>query len=98
MRRVLKELGADFAGLASKILELVPARDAPRPATLDEAPGLAESIDRAASFAAERHSTLIRPEHLLLAIAAGQGVAASALASVGATPQRVRAVIDKMSG
>jgi ATP-dependent Clp protease ATP-binding subunit ClpA len=53
-------------------------------------------VIRASSFAAERNSALIRPEHLLLGIAAdGQGIAVTWLRAVGVTAERVREVVDK---
>jgi hypothetical protein len=52
----------------------------------------------AASVAAERNCASIRGDHLLLAIAAGQGVGAAVLTAVGATPDRLREIIDRMDG
>jgi hypothetical protein len=40
---------------------------------------------------------MIRSEHLLLAIAAGQGVGVTALSALGGTPQRIREILDRMS-
>jgi ATP-dependent Clp protease ATP-binding subunit ClpA len=98
IRRVLSEVGVDPANLAGRINAAAPARPGPRLRPITEDPALTEVITRAASLAAERNSALIRGGHLLLAIAAGDGVAATVLTSVGATPQRLREILDRMSG
>ena len=97
MRRLWGELAADLEDLAARIAAAAPSREGAKPAKLITAPDLSDAIDRASSFAAERASALIRPEHLLLGIASpsAHGVAADALAAAGVTPERVRAVVDK---
>jgi ATP-dependent Clp protease ATP-binding subunit ClpA len=96
--RILTELATKPADLISRIDAAAPLRQGTRPASLTEGAALGEVFARAASFAAERNSALIRPEHLLLAIASVQGVAATALDSVGATPKRIKEILERMSG
>jgi ATP-dependent Clp protease ATP-binding subunit ClpA len=98
IRRVLTEIGIDPTDLAVRIDAATPPRPSPRLRPITEGSALLDVIMRAASFAAERNRTLIRGEHLLLAIAAGDGVGATVLTSVGATPQRIREILDRMSG
>jgi ATP-dependent Clp protease ATP-binding subunit ClpA len=98
IRRVLADAGVDFADLVARIDAATPPRPGARPAGLTEGQALFEVIARAASLAAERNQAMIRNEHLLLAIAAGDGVGATVLSAVGATPQRIREIIDRMSG
>ncbi|TMC74693.1 MAG: hypothetical protein E6J13_01175 [Chloroflexi bacterium] len=43
-------------------------------------------------------AALIRMEHLLLALSQCDGIAATALNSVGASPKRIREILDRMSG
>jgi ATP-dependent Clp protease ATP-binding subunit ClpA len=96
--RVLAQLGVDLKDLVARIDAAAPATEGPRPERLDEQARLSEMFARAASLAAERNSALIRSGHLLLAIAATDGVGAQALASVGATAPRIREILEKMSG
>ncbi|MEK6207827.1 MAG: Clp protease N-terminal domain-containing protein [Chloroflexota bacterium] len=97
IRRVLADAGVDFADLVAGIDSAAPPRQGPRPAGLTEGRALSDVITRAASFAAERSCASIRNEHLLLAIAAGEGIGATVLTAVGATPQRIREILDRMS-
>jgi ATP-dependent Clp protease ATP-binding subunit ClpA len=97
IRRVLTEVGIDPADLAGRINAAAPARPGPRLRPITEDPALNEMITQAASLAAERNSALIRGGHLLLAIAAGEGIGATVLTSVGATPQRIREILERMS-
>jgi ATP-dependent Clp protease ATP-binding subunit ClpA len=96
IRRVLADAGVDFADLVARIDAAAPPRPGPRPPGLTEGRALFDVIDRAASLAAERNIPTIHNEHLLLAIAAGEGVGATVLTAVGATPQRLREIIDRM--
>jgi hypothetical protein len=89
-------LGIDPANLAARIDAASPARPSPRLRPITEAQALLDVIARAASLAAERHCAWIQGRHLLLAIAAGEGVGATVLTAVGATPQRLREIIDRM--
>jgi ATP-dependent Clp protease ATP-binding subunit ClpA len=97
-QKVLAQLGVDVAGLVARIDAAAPRGNGPRPPGLDEQAALSEVFARAAELAAERNSTLIRSGHLLLAIASTGGVAADALTSVGATPQRIRETLERMNG
>ena len=65
---------------------------------MNDGSALTGVIALAASFAAEKHSALIRMEHLLLALSQCDGIAATALNSVGASPKRIREILDRMSG
>jgi ATP-dependent Clp protease ATP-binding subunit ClpA len=98
MRRVLAQAGIDPAELAARIDAAAPAGPAPRITPITESPALLDVVTRAASLAAERNRSLIRGGHLLLAIAAGEGVGATVLTAVGATPQKLREILDRMSG
>jgi ATP-dependent Clp protease ATP-binding subunit ClpA len=99
IRRVLTQVGVDSADLVARIDAAAPPRPGPRPPGNTESRALLEVIARSASLAAERNSALIRSEHLLLlAIAAGDGVGATVLTAVGATPQRIREILDRMNG
>jgi ATP-dependent Clp protease ATP-binding subunit ClpA len=97
IRRVLAEAGVDVAVLVARIDAAAPPRPGPRPPGLTEGQAFCDVIARAASIAAERNRAMIRSEHLLLAIAAGQGVGVTALSALGATPQRIRQILDRMS-
>ena len=98
VHRFLTELGVEPVAIVSCIETAWPARQAPRSGSVSEAATLTEVFARASSLAAERNSALIRSEHLLLAIASSQGIAATALDSVGATPKRIREILDRMNG
>jgi ATP-dependent Clp protease ATP-binding subunit ClpA len=98
IRRVFAEVGIDPADFAARVHAAAPARPAPRLKAITESPALLEVITRAASLAFERNRGLIGGVHLLLAIAAGEGIGATVLTAVGATPQRLREIIDRMSG
>jgi ATP-dependent Clp protease ATP-binding subunit ClpA len=97
IRRVLVELKIDAADLAARIEAAAPARPGPRLRPITEDPALLEVIARAASIAAERNRAFIRGGHLLVALAAGEGIGATVLTALGATPQRVREILDRMS-
>ena len=96
--RLLTELGVDLADLVTRIDAAVPRNEGPRPARLDEQAALTEVFARAASFASERNSALIRSGHLLLAIAASDSVGGNVLKAVGATPGCIREILDRMNG
>jgi ATP-dependent Clp protease ATP-binding subunit ClpA len=98
IRQVLTQIGVDFADLVARIDRAAPPRPGPRPAGTTESRALVDVIGRAASLAAERNRALIRNEHLLLAIAADDGIGATVLTSVGATPQRIRELLERMNG
>ena len=96
--RLLTELGVDLADLVTRIDAAAPRNEGPRPARLDEQAALTEVFARAASFASERNSALIRSGHLLLAIATADGVGGNVLKAVGATPGCIREILDRMNG
>jgi ATP-dependent Clp protease ATP-binding subunit ClpA len=98
IRQVLTQIGVDFADLVARIDGAAPPRPGPRPAGTTESRALVDVIGRAASLAAEGNRALIRNEHLLLAIAADDGIGATVLTSVGATPQRIRELLERMNG
>ena len=93
---VLAQLGVDLAELVTRIDAAAPRREGPRPSGLDEHMGLNDVFARAASLASARNRALIRSGHLLLAIASADGVGATVLKSVGATPERIREILDRM--
>jgi ATP-dependent Clp protease ATP-binding subunit ClpA len=95
-RKILDELGVKPDDLVALIEAAAPRREELRPTALMEGAGLGEVFARAASYAAERSQALIRPEHLLLAIASSAGAASAALESAGATPQRIREILGSM--
>jgi len=96
--RMLAELGTDSANLAARVDTAAPARSGPRVRPITEDLALTNVITRAAALAAERNQALVRSGHLLLAIAASNNVGSHVLAEVGATPQRIREILDRMSG
>ena len=96
--RLLAELGVDLADLVTRIDAAAPRNEGPRPARLDEQAALTEVFARAASFASERNSALIRSGHLLLAIAAADSAGGNVLKAVGATPGCIREILDRMNG
>src|SRR5438552_7688260 len=96
--RLLAELGVDLADLVTRIDAAAPRNEGARPARLDEQAALTEVFARAASFASERNSALIRSGHLLLAIAASDSVGGNVLKAVGATPGCIREILDRMNG
>jgi ATP-dependent Clp protease ATP-binding subunit ClpA len=96
MQKILTDLGVKPSDLVALIEAAAPRREAPRQAGLMEAAAVGEVFARASAIAAERNRAFIRPEHLLLAIASGQGIAATALNSVGATQKRIREILERM--
>src|SRR2546425_117326 len=92
--RVIEVLGKQ--GTDMTIDAAAPRREGPRPSGLDEHAALSDVFARAASLASARNSALIRSGHLLLAIASVEGVGATVLKSVGATPERIREILDRM--
>ena len=98
IRGMLAESSIDPVDLAARIDAAAPARPGPRRRPITQDLALLNVITRAASLAAERNHALVRSGHLLLAIAESQNVGATVLASVGATPQRIRQILDRMNG
>jgi len=98
LRRTWKELEVDLEDLTTRIDAAAEApRDGATRGRLVLSTEFSDVVDRASSFAAQRNSPLIRPEHLLLGLAAdAQGIAVAWLRAEGITPERVREVIDKL--
>ena len=96
--QALTQAGVDSGDLVSRVDEAAPVRPGPRPPATAESQALTTVLARAAALAAERNRASIRNEHLLLAIAAEDGVGATVLTAVGATPQRIREILDGMNG
>ena len=93
MQRIWKDLAVDSADLASRIGSAASGNAARGPLT--QSPVVTEIVTRASGIAAQRRSSLVRTEHLLLAIIdEGQTLAATWLASVGGTAERVRRLMD----
>jgi len=92
-----KKLDVDLEDLTTRIDGAAqPPREATKHGTLTPSAELSDVVIRASSFAAQRNSALIGPEHLLLGIAADtQGIAVTWLRAVGVTPERVREVVDE---
>src|SRR5439155_1115583 len=64
MRCVWKELGVDLVSLVARIGAAAPPHEGGKPDRLISVAEFSDAIDRASSFAAQRGSALIRPEHL----------------------------------
>src|SRR2546428_2219250 len=97
MRRIWSELGVDVASIVARISAAAPSHEGVKPDRLISDAEFSDAVDRAASFAAQRGSALIRPEHLLLGIFGGaNGIAVDALAAAGVTPERVRDLVGKL--
>ena len=96
LRRAWTDLAIDLEALATKLAAAAPPREGPPPASLSLGTELGALIGRALTRAAERNSALARPEHLLLAIVdEPESAAAKLLASLGATRERVREIVDR---
>jgi ATP-dependent Clp protease ATP-binding subunit ClpA len=95
--RTFAKLGIDSADLVRRIEAAAPPQPGPRQSQVLEGRPFVELMARAAAVAAERGCASIRGDHLLLATAAGEGVAATVLNAVGATPERIREILDRMS-
>src|SRR5256712_6449922 len=97
MRRVWAELSVNVDELVA-LISAAPRHEGPTPTKLIPVAEFSDAIDRASSFAAQRGSALIRPEHLLLGIFGGaSGTAVETLAAGGVTPEQVRAAVDKLN-
>jgi ATP-dependent Clp protease ATP-binding subunit ClpA len=95
--RTLAKLGIDSADLVRRIEAAAPPQPGPRRPQLSDGAAFVELMTRAGAVAAVRNCASIRGDHLLLAIAAGEGVGATVLTAVGATPERIREILDRMS-
>lgn len=93
--RVWSELAIEPEALRRRIEAVVP----PTPGTLPTSGTFTARVTRifamAQAVAAERKRDQVSPEHLLIALAdEGGGAGAQVLASLGATPQRIREIVD----
>jgi len=98
MATVWKELAIDPDALRRRIEATVPPILGPTPIEGNFTPRIERIVAMASTFAAERKRSEVPPELLLVALAdeAG-GTGAHALASLGATAQRIREIVDKTS-
>jgi hypothetical protein len=93
--RIWKELVVDPDVLRRRIEAAVPPILGPTPMQGDFTPRISRIVAIAITLAAERKRGEVPPELLLLAMAdEGGGTGAHALASLGATAQRVREIVD----
>jgi hypothetical protein len=93
--RIWKELIVDPDVLRRRIEAAVPPILGPTPMQGDFTPRISRIVAIAITLAAERKRAEVPPELLLLALAdEGGGTGAHALASLGATAQRVREIVD----
>lgn len=93
--RIWSELAIDPEMLRRRIEAAVP----PTPGTFPTKGGFTERVSRivrmAHDIATERKQEEVAPVHLLIALAdEGGGTGADVLASLGATPQRIREIVD----
>jgi ATP-dependent Clp protease ATP-binding subunit ClpA len=97
LKRIFGELNVTLDQVRAGVAKAVPTQPTPTSASeLTLTPRTMSVIEIAIGQADSRNSTLIQPEHLLLAIAAeGQGVAWQVLTSLGVAAERVRAAIDR---
>jgi hypothetical protein len=93
--RIWKELAVDPDVLRRRIEATVPPILGPTPMQGNFTPRISRIVAIAITLAAQRNRGEVPPELLLLALAdEGGGTGAHALASLGATAQRVREVVD----
>jgi ClpA/ClpB-like protein len=95
---IWSQLAIDPEALRRRIEATVPRILGPTPIEGAFTPRVARIVAISITFAAQRKRTEVSPELLLLALAdEGGGTGAHALASLGATVQRVREVVDGAS-
>jgi ATP-dependent Clp protease ATP-binding subunit ClpA len=96
-KRIFSELGITLERLRAEVAKAAPPRDrAASPSTSTLTPRLRRVIENSGVEAHARKADRVLPEHLLLALVAeGEGMVAQTLASLGATKERVHAVIDR---
>jgi ATP-dependent Clp protease ATP-binding subunit ClpA len=97
IRRVLEQLNVRAEDIVAAAEARVPRREGPSPAGLKQSNDLEAALARAAAVAASRGSPLVRPEHLLLALVAGEDVPGAVLRAADLRADRVGEVIDRMS-
>lgn len=92
---IWKQLAIDADTLRRRIEAAVPPILGPTPMEGDFTPRISRIVAMANALAAERKREEVPPELLLTALAAeGGGTGARALASLGATAERIREIVD----
>ena len=95
LERIWRELAIDPDVLRRRIEAAVPPTLGTMPTEGSWTPRVARIVRMAHGVAAERQREEVAPEHLLMALAIeGGGSGADVLASLGATPQRIREIVD----
>jgi ATP-dependent Clp protease ATP-binding subunit ClpA len=93
--RVWSQLRIDPEVLRRRIEAAVPPTLGVFPTEGSWTQRVARIVRRAHGIATERQREEVAPEHLLIALAVeGSGAGADVLASLGATPQRIREIVD----
>lgn len=93
--RVWGQLAIDPEVLRRRIEAAVPPSLSTSPTEGNFTPRFSRIVGMAHAIAVERKREEVAPEHLLLALAVeGGGSGADVLASLGATPQRIREIVD----
>jgi ATP-dependent Clp protease ATP-binding subunit ClpA len=93
---VWRKLAIDEDVLRRRIEAAVPPVLGIVPTEGDFTPRLGRIVRMAHAIASERRCEEVAPEHLLIALAVeGSGAGAKVLASLGATPERIREIVDE---
>ena len=93
--RIWNALAVDADALRRRIEATVPPILGPTPTAGDFTPRIVRIVAMASALAVERKREQVPPELLLLALAEeGGGTGAQALASLGATKERIREIAD----
>ncbi len=96
--RIWSDLAIDADALRRRIEATVPPILGPTPVGTDFTPRISRIVAIANTLAAEGKRGEVPPELLLLALAdEGGGTGARALASLGATGQRIREIVDGLT-
>jgi hypothetical protein len=96
LSRIWSQLAIDPDTLRRRIEATVPPILGPTPMEGDFTPRISRIVEMANTLAAERKREEVPPELLLTALAdEGGGTGARALASLGATAQRIREIVDE---
>jgi hypothetical protein len=96
MAKVWTELAIDADALRRRIEATVPPILGPTPIEGNFTPRISRIVAMASTLAAERKHKEVPPELLLVALAdEGGGTGARALASLGATAQRIREIVER---
>ena len=93
--RIWGQLAIEAGVLRRRIEAAVPPTLSSSPTEGNFTPRVSRIVGMACAIAAERKREEAAPEHLLIALAVeGGGAGADVLASLGATPQRIREIVD----